>query len=138
MNFCPDIVQLPINIMNQDILQTGTLARLKEKSVEVHARSIFLQGILLCPPKELPEQFGFLEKDLEEIHAAARKQKRDMVHFSLDMISQTGLIDVVIVGVSSETELMQILSYDANCGVNVEWNRFALASSDVIDPRNWK
>ena len=45
--FIPDIVQLPINVFNQESILEGYLGEMKEKNIEVHARSIFLQGLLL-------------------------------------------------------------------------------------------
>ena len=44
--FRPDVMQLPFSLLDQRLLADGTLARLKELGVEVHARSLFLQGLL--------------------------------------------------------------------------------------------
>ena len=44
--FRPDVMQLPFSLLDQRLLADGTLARLAELGVEVHARSLFLQGLL--------------------------------------------------------------------------------------------
>ena len=41
-----DIVQTPMNILDRRIIESGWLKKLKVSNVEVHARSIFLQGLL--------------------------------------------------------------------------------------------
>ena len=45
-NYQIDLVQLPLNILDQRLLNGGQLNRLKEYDVEIHARSVFLQGLL--------------------------------------------------------------------------------------------
>ena len=49
-----DIVQLPSNIFDQRFMKSGILARLKSLEVEIHARSTFLQGLLLRPLEVTP------------------------------------------------------------------------------------
>ena len=55
--FIPDIVQLPINVFNQESILEGYLDEMKEKNIEIHARSIFLQGLLLNSFEKLPNYF---------------------------------------------------------------------------------
>ena len=52
-----DIVQVPFNIIDRRLLETGWLNRLHDSGVEIHARSIFLQGLLLEDPQNLPLYF---------------------------------------------------------------------------------
>lgn len=52
-----DIVQAPFNLIDRRLERTGWLDRLSQCGVEVHARSAFLQGLLLMKKTELPECF---------------------------------------------------------------------------------
>jgi aryl-alcohol dehydrogenase-like predicted oxidoreductase len=54
LRFRPDLVQLPLSVLDQRLIAGGQLARLKAQAVEIHARSIFLQGLLLMEDAELP------------------------------------------------------------------------------------
>ena len=45
--FTPDIVQFPLNVFDQSFNDKSYLKSLKQKKIELHARSIFLQGTLL-------------------------------------------------------------------------------------------
>ena len=47
-------MQVPFSLLDQRLLQDGSLARLKDLGVEIHARSLFLQGLLFMEP--LPEK----------------------------------------------------------------------------------
>ena len=42
-----DIVQFPMNIFDRRFLKNNYLEKLKKKKIEIHVRSIFLQGLLL-------------------------------------------------------------------------------------------
>ena len=46
-NFDIDVVQCPYNILDKRILNTGWFDKLKYRGIEVHVRSIFLQGLLV-------------------------------------------------------------------------------------------
>ena len=45
--FTPEIIQFPLNVFNQSFNDKKYLQSLKHKGIELHARSIFLQGLLL-------------------------------------------------------------------------------------------
>ena len=55
--FCMDIVQAPFNIFDQQILSSGWSDKLKQNGVEIHTRSVFLQGLLLMKRSSLPDYF---------------------------------------------------------------------------------
>jgi len=46
-NFDFDLIQVPFNIFDNRLIQGGQLKALKKKKIEIHARSVFLQGLLL-------------------------------------------------------------------------------------------
>jgi aryl-alcohol dehydrogenase-like predicted oxidoreductase len=52
-----DLVQAPFNILDGRLIDSGWLARLPEQGVELHVRSIFLQGLLLMHAGERPKKF---------------------------------------------------------------------------------
>ena len=68
--FAPQLVQLPLNVLDRRPIVSGVLARLKAGGVEIHARSVFLQGLLLMKPSEFA---GFLSPNSRRYchHAAA-------------------------------------------------------------------
>ena len=49
-----DLIQVPFNILDQRLLKKNLLKTLKKKGIEIHVRSIFLQGILLLKHTQLP------------------------------------------------------------------------------------
>jgi len=53
-----ELVQAPFNIFDDRLETSGWLARLNARGIEVHARSLFLQGLLLMPPSARPVKFS--------------------------------------------------------------------------------
>ena len=52
--FRPDVMQAPASLLDQRLLLDGTLAALTGLGIEVHLRSIFLNGVLFLPPDRAP------------------------------------------------------------------------------------
>ena len=50
--FRPDIVQSPYSILDRRLKKSGWLKKLKDKNIEIHIRSIFLQGLLLLEKRK--------------------------------------------------------------------------------------
>ena len=48
--FKPDVVQAPASLLDQRLLLDGSLAAIADLGIEVHLRSIFLNGVLFLPP----------------------------------------------------------------------------------------
>lgn len=53
-----DLVQVPLNVVDRRIAESGLLSTLVESGVEVHARSILLQGLLAMEPARRPTYFA--------------------------------------------------------------------------------
>ena len=56
-NYKIDIVNLPISVANQEFCKKGYLSKIKRNKIEIHARSVFLQGLLLTNQHNLPKKF---------------------------------------------------------------------------------
>ncbi|WP_294261482.1 aldo/keto reductase [Propionivibrio sp.] len=52
-----DLVQAPFNVLDHRLIETGWLSRMHEQGMELHVRSIFLQGLLLMAPGKRPPKF---------------------------------------------------------------------------------
>ncbi len=52
-----DLVQAPLSILDRRLVDSGWLGRLHRCGVELHARSVFLQGLLLMPSSVRPVAF---------------------------------------------------------------------------------
>lgn len=65
----PDLIQVPYNVIDRRF--EGQLAECSRRGIAVQVRSVFLQGLLLRRPEELPSHFGALRSRISVIHATA-------------------------------------------------------------------
>ena len=52
-----DIIQLPMNILDNRLINNGLLNKLYSRGIEIHTRSVFLQGLLLMDMDKRPKYF---------------------------------------------------------------------------------
>ena len=52
-----DVAQVPLNIFDQRFMSAELFNLCQQKNIKLHARSLFLQGLLLIKPEELPAYF---------------------------------------------------------------------------------
>ena len=132
-----DIIQLPINLYDQKLLINGILKDIKSKGIEIHARSIFLQGLLLMQENKWPPFF----KDLKEHHENTKsyffKKNISMIEACLNFVYNIEQIDKVIVGVNSELHLKEIIKIDRNKLFDVDYKQFSVDKKKFISPQLW-
>jgi len=133
-----DAVQVPVNLLDQRLLQDGTLARLRHRNVEVHARSAFLQGALLAEPSSLPAHFAPHRDRLSAVGRAAERAGLSRLALCLRFVLDQPVIDRVIVGVTGLAELQQILAA-ATDATPLPEGLASLASDDprLVNPALW-
>lgn len=104
-----DLVQLPWNPVDSRLEVGGQLRRLQERGVEVHARSLFLQGLLLEKVERIPARYGPVAAAVAELDAAAREAGLTRLEAILAAAFARTEIDHFICGVTNRRELHVIL-----------------------------
>ena len=66
LGFIPDLVQLPYSILDRRF--ENSLIKLKNLDVEIHVRSVFLQGLYFKDLNNLPETLLPLRPYLRKLH----------------------------------------------------------------------
>lgn len=141
-HFTFDIVQFPCNILDQRFLRHDVQTRLQEQSTERHARSAFLQGILLCTEENTPQQFRRFEDVFDLVRKQAAENRLSLLAHCLafthaQKLAQT--IDETVIGVESQEQLLQITDAmaEAQSSPAIEWSKLATNNQNIIDPRLW-
>ncbi len=137
--FTPDLVQVPVNVLDQRLLNGGQLKRLKQAGVEIHSRSAFLQGLLLMDAAALNPYFAPYVGILESFSREARNKGFSQLQATLKFVMDIVEIDHVIVGVCSGSELQQIVAAATALPANtISYERFACADEGLVNPALWK
>ena len=124
-----DIVQLPLNIFDQRFVYL--MKELKQKGIEVHTRSTFLQGLLLMSDYEINPYF-------EEIKPVLKEIPEPKLAHALQFANNIEEVDRIIVGTTCLTDLKEIV--DAmNAKINkIDYNKFKITDERFILPQNWR
>jgi aryl-alcohol dehydrogenase-like predicted oxidoreductase len=133
-----DLVQLPISILDQRLIASGHLSSLKSAGVEVHGRSVFLQGLLLMSPLTLPAHFLPMRDTLEEYRNYLESLGLTPLEAALGFVLGLPELDSIIVGVNTAGQLQEILAAQAVHVAPQEMARFALADPAMLDPSQWR
>ncbi|MGH8224238.1 MAG: aldo/keto reductase [Woeseiaceae bacterium] len=125
-----DIVQAPVNLADQRLIRDGTLARLRADGVEVHARSVFLQGLLLAEAERMPLA-------LRPIAAHARSAGISQLALALGFVAQVPEVDIALVGVTGLDELTAITQAWRATPMLHDYARLAVSDETLLNPSRW-
>lgn len=129
------LVQLPGNVLDPwyDTIYLPS-------TVEVHVRSVFLQGFLLGEPTALPPHLAPWRGTLEQFRVEARMQGLSPLQAALAPLIASSRVAKVAVGADSPGQLEQILHAERalrNCPAH-SLGPFQGVTRDLTDPRRWR
>lgn len=104
-----EIVQAPYNVLDQRICSSGWSARLRSEGCEIHARSVFLQGLLLMSEADRPAYFGRWRGLWEAWRTYLAQASLAPLEACLRFVYAAREIDQIVVGVTSAQQLGEVL-----------------------------
>ena len=131
----PEIIQMPINIFDHRFLNNNFLYKLKKLNIELHARSCFLQGVLL--KKKI--KIGNLKskKVFSSFSNWCQKKQLSKLEACIHFIKKIREIDYLIVGFDNSSHLKEIIN-SFNKKLILVPDDFLSNEKSLIDPRKWK
>lgn len=133
----PDIVQLPFNVLDQRLMFSGHLEKLKQLGVEIHARSIFLQGLLHISVEKLPKYFRPLSKKLLDFRSELATQNLTVNQGALTFVRDHPFIDKILIGIESLSQLKSALN-DFVFEPGFKSNDIGIFDEKFLNPSKWK
>lgn len=134
--FMPDIVQLPINVFDQRLLADGTLQYLSMNCVEIHARSVFLQGLLLMNSQDIPQYFSPWMQHIYRWHQYCSKHEVSPEIAALAWVNNIAEISYSLVGIQNANQLSQLISPTRDIYL-FDVNSLAINDEYLINPSLW-
>jgi aryl-alcohol dehydrogenase-like predicted oxidoreductase len=133
-NFDFDIIQLPFNVFDNRLIQGGQLKVLKDRDVEIHARSVFLQGLLLNFDN-LSGYFSTWKEQFDTYQAMVNGSGLSLLEYALNFVLNIKEIDKVLVGVNSERQLQEIIQSVHN---HENISAYPINDVNLLNPSSWK
>ena len=137
----PDIIQLPINLLDTRLYRSGMLNALSNSGVEVHARSVFLQGMFFLAEKQLTRRFTGARPYISELTAIAGKVGLTLPELSLLWLTGLQEVTKVVIGVDDVVQLeshLATLKKSRSPTAFEEAISIACEDKHVLDPRLWE
>lgn len=134
--FKPEIVQLSLNVLDQRLLASGHLARLKKQGIEVHVRDIFLQGVLM-DPLHLPPLLWPLKKQMEQYHDFLIHEGLTPLEGALNFITSLPEVDYALVGVQSASQLGELIGAITSGIAPDDFAPFSTRDARFLEPAQW-
>ncbi|MBW1650332.1 MAG: aldo/keto reductase [Deltaproteobacteria bacterium] len=135
-----NLIQIPYSIFDRRFEPYFPL--LKEKKVEIHIRSLFLQGLIFINPESAPKLFNKLIPKLKRLRQIAQDNKTSVLSLALNFVTSNKYIDKAVVGIDSLNHLKQII-IAVNEPVSItdnykQLNQLKEENEKLILPIHWK
>jgi len=131
-----DLVQSPISAFDRRLITSGWLDRLADRGVEIHARSVFLQGLLLMSNEQRPSKFDRWCGLWDSYNTWIEDCGLSPLEACLAYVSAIPEVQKVVVGVNSLSHIKEILQ--ARISDVPLWSE-SLATDDeeLLNPLSW-
>lgn len=135
--FVPDLVQLPLNALDQRFLRNGYLDDLQRIGAEIHVRSVFLQGLLLLDLDSQPPYFSSFKRELKLWSDTVRQHGMTKLEAALSFVRNVSGVDRLIVGVTNAIELRDIHTIFSSANY-FDASKVVTDKVDLLNPSLWR
>jgi aryl-alcohol dehydrogenase-like predicted oxidoreductase len=131
-----DLVQAPLSIVDRRLVSSGWMAKLAGMGVELHVRSVFLQGLLLMREGERPVIFDHWNTLWSDWHAWLNQMQMSATEACIRYVLSHPEVERVVVGVQNCEQLRQ-LTLNAAKGDLLPPDYLCNDSEDLLNPARW-
>ena len=137
-----DFVQLPFNLLDNRRRRGELLEEASKKGLEVHTRSVFLQGLFFMNVEELPEKLLPLKSYLVNLNEIIEEAGNTIQEVCLAYALAQPEINKVLIGVETPEQLKQSIEILKNLKVEnalfQQIDRIEVTPFELLSPVNWK
>lgn len=134
-----DLLQFPFNLFDRQF--EPYLKMLKERGVEIHTRSVFLQGLFFKQGKMLKGKLAILNSYLIKLHEYCLLNSISLEKLALSFVTSNPYIDGVLIGVDNPEQLcanINALKYEI-CKQDIDFiHSIKVEDKNILNPVNWK
>lgn len=131
-----DILQFPYNLFDRQF--EPYLKELKDRGVEIHTRSVFLQGLFFKNVSSLNKKLLPLKFYLEKLHHYCHETGISIERLALDYVLCNEYIDGVLIGVDSTNQLLENVKASRAVALDFDFvNSLHVREKDLLNPTNW-
>ncbi|MHA8097395.1 aldo/keto reductase [Aquirufa antheringensis] len=135
----PDLIQFPYNIFDQRF--APYMSELVSLGVEIHTRSVYLQGLLQMNPEKLSNNLEQLKPNLKKLRDIALQNNLSISELCLGFALSNQLINKVVIGVDNASQLAENIYINQKDSLSKEVYSELLSIEvtelNLLNPSNW-
>ena len=136
-DYRPDVVQIPMNVFDVRFSLSGWLTTLRTDGVEVYARSIFLQGLLLQSRTQRNAFFNKWLDRFEYLDSLVEKSSLSKLEYCINFVLQHQLVDKIVVGAESPEQISEIADAATKSVSGLSAVATGTEDENLILPQKW-
>ena len=131
-----DLVQVPFNLFDRRF--ESLFPELRQRGVEIHVRSVFLQGLFFLDPRELPSHFEGVRSALLQTRDVALRAGLELSALLLGF-ALSRPFDIAVVGVDGLDNIVRNLdgARALTDGVRASLEDLAQNAPEILDASRW-
>ena len=133
-----DLIQFPYNLLDNFSQRREVLRKAKSKGIEVHTRSVFLQGLFF---KEINQLYGNLEYFKEYLKILINIVPEGLMNnLALNYAFSKGYIDCILIGVDNIDQLksnINCVKYQKTNNLFCKIDKIDVENKLMLNPVNW-
>jgi len=136
-----DVIQIPFNILDNNNKKGALIVKAKRNGKEIHARSVFLQGLFFMNETNIIPKLRPLVPYLRKIKNYCTRQEISINELSLMYVISNRDINGVLIGVDSAEQLRDNLNYLKSEHIRSITKFIAtldVKEANLLNPTNWK
>jgi aryl-alcohol dehydrogenase-like predicted oxidoreductase len=136
-----NLIQLPFNLFDNEYQRKEILEKAKKRNIEIHTRSVFLQGLFFKDINTLTNSLLPLKNNLVELSLILKNYNISMESLALNYPLNKTYIDKVLIGVDSLQQLKNNIKATGNfCDTSIfrKVDSIKVENTELLNPSNWK
>lgn len=134
-----DVIQFPFNCFDNIHQRENVFSIIENRPVEIHTRSVFLQGLFFKNKNDLKGKMKVFEPYLSQLNEITTGEVK-MNDLALHYVYGQSFIDHILIGVDTAEQLQSNLeSLKKNISEEIlqEVNRIHVKEASMLNPVNW-
>lgn len=103
--FKPNVIQLPMNILDTQLYRNGDITKIYNEGIEIHVRSAFLQGLFYLSEVDLQTHFSDAIPYIDKLKSISAMAGLTLAELSLLWLIRLEEVNKVIVGLENVGQL---------------------------------
>lgn len=135
-----NVIQIPFNLLDNFNSRGKLIEKAVENNIEIHARSVYLQGLFFKPINKVDDFFNPIKDSLNFIKKLAEKEKISIGNLALNYVISQSLISKVLIGVDSLKQLnenLNYIKYNLNEFSKNNIKKIKISDEKILNPSKW-